>query len=150
MTTTWKVEYGLWDSPPREWRKIDPEHAHALAEGQEIRCSDCGDVIAPSGPVRVFVDQDGEAFRFFCGPCVVAFAQRRTQEHLMAEIVAMCPHPRSKGRVTQQLLGKGYRLGDIRLAFEELLEEGQLQADRRGMVKTKTTDETLFTEEEWG
>ena len=146
MSTAWKPSYGLWDEPPREWRRIEPEHAHALIAAQEITCDDCGDVIPIGGPVRVFCDQDGITHHHFCGRCVVAFAERRTLERLMDEIVLMCPHARSKGRVTQQLLAKGYRLADVRLAFDKLLEDGGLERDRRGMVRASSSAETLFDE----
>jgi hypothetical protein len=148
VKTAWKIEFGLWDAPRREWRKIEPEHAHALVAAQPVRCDDCGDLIPASGPVRVFVDQDGVTHHCFCGRCVVVYAQRRMQERLMSEIVTMCPHARSKGMVTRQLLMKGYALADVRFAFEELLREGELVADRRGMVSAARRVVSLFEEEE--
>jgi hypothetical protein len=146
VSPAWKPSYGLWDAPPREWRKLLPEHAHALIATREITCDDCGDVIPIGGPVRVFCDQDGIPHHHFCGRCVVAYAERKTLERLMGDIVAMCPHPRSRGRATQQLLARGYRLADVRLAFDELLEDGRLERDRRGMVSARQAVETLFDE----
>ena len=137
----WRAVYGLWDSPPKEWRKVTPEHAHALVAAQEVVCDDCGDRIKAEGPLRIFVDQDGLTHHFFCAACVRAFAERKTLERIASSILDKCPHWRSRGRVTQQLLSEGFRLLDVRSAFLELEEDGQLERDKRGMVRARVESE---------
>jgi hypothetical protein len=138
--TAWKPEFGLWDAPKAVWTKLAPEDtAELLACGAELPpCRTCGDTLTPGGPNRVFVDQDGVLAGAYCARCVIASIERRRQEALQVTILERAPKKgRSKGLLSNELMAEGFRLGDIRLALEELLANGRLTQYRQFVKRTK-------------
>ena len=109
-----------------------PETAHRLAGAHLFLCADCGDLIEAKGPVRIFVRPSGEFARSFCGRCVQAHAERRAidgaKERLLRRIG---PAGRGKGMLFKQALREdGTPLAILRLACDELVDEGVLTLER--------------------
>jgi hypothetical protein len=143
----WAVERDEWKvCPPchekwlaaNRWLKVEAEHAHALIDaGHVIACSTCGEQIRPGGPIRVFVTSAGEIARAYCGNCVRMYVARKRVEAIKAEILHRIGKGRSKGWLTKELLREGLHLADIREAFGELLDEGDL-VQIKGVVRRPT------------
>lgn len=113
------------------------EQAHALVAVTEVRCRDCGRVIVAEGPLRVLVRETGEIGSGLCGVCVRMFAAARSAQMLREEIVrrvGFSKSGRSRGMLTRELLREGWRLVDVRTAFDVLLDDGEI-VNEKGMVK---------------
>lgn len=154
---TWAVVRDDWRVCPEchaeylrknPWVKVDPDQAHALINGGfGIDCHTCHSPVRPGGPVRVFVNEvTGEITRAYCGRCVKNYIARKRIEAIKSEILTRIYKGRSKGWLTKELLREGRYLADVREAFEELLDAGDL-VQVKGLVRrpsSKSQQAALF------